>query len=200
MIEEKKYHHGNLKVALIEAGIEMVNEVGEEHLSLRKVAARCGVSNAAPYAHFTDKEDMLNAMREYVTDAFMKCLTRASGQGSGEEKVLMVGREYVLFFHRNPHYFPFLFSQPCMKINLSLEHAPDNFPPYELFKSMVLEFNESSGVKPDKLSLEIEIIQLWAYVHGLTAISVMKNVTWDEDWEQQILRLLVMRPPENAEL
>ncbi|MDD3206670.1 MAG: TetR family transcriptional regulator [Lachnospiraceae bacterium] len=42
------YHHGNLKQALIEAGIDMMNEGGEDAISLRKIANRCGVSSAAP--------------------------------------------------------------------------------------------------------------------------------------------------------
>ncbi len=42
------YHHGNLRQALIEAGIRIINEKGEDDLSLRKVAAACGVSHAAP--------------------------------------------------------------------------------------------------------------------------------------------------------
>ena len=46
---KKKYHHGNLRKELIEKGIEMINEVGEEKLSWRKLAKICGVSNAAPY-------------------------------------------------------------------------------------------------------------------------------------------------------
>ena len=50
------YHHGNLRQALIDAGIKIINESGEESLSLRKVAAECNVSHAAPYAHFNSKD------------------------------------------------------------------------------------------------------------------------------------------------
>lgn len=46
----KPYHHGNLRDALIKAGLELISTEGEENLSLRKVALKCGVSNAAPYA------------------------------------------------------------------------------------------------------------------------------------------------------
>ena len=57
------YHHGNLRQALIEAGIKIINESGEENLSLRKVAALCNVSHAAPYAHFKDKDELLEAIK-----------------------------------------------------------------------------------------------------------------------------------------
>lgn len=73
-MSDKKYHHGNLKIALIEAGIEMINECGEAGLSLRKVAAKCNVSQAAPYAHFKNKEDLIHAMQQHVTEQFMQIL------------------------------------------------------------------------------------------------------------------------------
>ena len=62
------YHHGNLRQALIDAGIRIINEKGEDNLSLRKVAAACDVSHAAPYAHFKNKDELLEAMKKNVTD------------------------------------------------------------------------------------------------------------------------------------
>ena len=61
-----KYHHGDLRNALIEEGIKMINSSGEQTLSLRKLAEKCGVSMAAPYAHFKNKEEMVNAIKEYL--------------------------------------------------------------------------------------------------------------------------------------
>ena len=55
------YHHGNLRNALIEEGIRMINAGGEDSLSLRKLAVNCGVSNAAPYAHFKNKKENIMA-------------------------------------------------------------------------------------------------------------------------------------------
>jgi AcrR family transcriptional regulator len=54
-----KYHHGNLRTALIEAAIELVEEQGSEHFSLREAARRAGVSSGAPYRHFSDKDDLM---------------------------------------------------------------------------------------------------------------------------------------------
>ena len=58
------YHHGNLREALIEAGIRIINESGEDALSLRKVASACDVSHAAPYAHFKDKNELIEAIKK----------------------------------------------------------------------------------------------------------------------------------------
>jgi len=56
------YHHGDLKNALIQAGVKILSEEGVSGLSLRKVAHEAGVSHAAPYAHFEDKEALLAAI------------------------------------------------------------------------------------------------------------------------------------------
>jgi AcrR family transcriptional regulator len=69
-LKKKNYHHGNLRVALIEAGIKIINKEGLNRLSLRKVAALCNVSHSAPYSHFKDKVGLLEAMQGYVAKQF----------------------------------------------------------------------------------------------------------------------------------
>jgi AcrR family transcriptional regulator len=62
MSTNKQYHHGDLKNALIEAGIQILSQDGLHALSLRKVAQKAGVSHAAPYAHFPDKQALIAAI------------------------------------------------------------------------------------------------------------------------------------------
>src|SRR5512145_1376691 len=58
----KNYHHGDLKNALIQAGVDILAKEGVEGLTLRKVAQRAGVSHNAPYSHFSDKQSLLAAI------------------------------------------------------------------------------------------------------------------------------------------
>ena len=81
------YHHGNLRQALIEAGIGIINESGEDGLSLRKAAMACNVSHAAPYAHFKDKDELIEAIKSSVTEQFMKELEDAVLKLVEESKV-----------------------------------------------------------------------------------------------------------------
>lgn len=187
-MSNKPYHHGNLRNSLIEAGIELINQEGAKQLSLRKVSALCGVSQTAPYSHFQSKEDLLEAMQDYVTEQFMEVLENAikSCPNQNEPSVIIqMGKSYVMFFVNNPQYFPFLFSQPCMEINLSLDgDGTKNFPPFELLKTIVFRIFGESGMPKEKL--EDTIISLWATVHGLASIATMKNVHYDKDWETKI--------------
>jgi AcrR family transcriptional regulator len=59
---QKPYHHGDLKNALIKAGIDILARDGIDGLSLRKAAQIAGVSHAAPYAHFADKQTLIAAI------------------------------------------------------------------------------------------------------------------------------------------
>ena len=57
------YHHGNLRDALVEAAVDVVREGGPEALSLRELARRVGVSHAAAYRHFADREALVDVVK-----------------------------------------------------------------------------------------------------------------------------------------
>jgi len=187
-MSNKSYHHGNLRNSLIEAGIELINQEGAKQLSLRKVAALCGVSQAAPYSHFQNKEDLLEAMRDYVMGQFMELLenTVRSCQNQNDPSLLIqIGKSYVMFFIKNPQYFPFLFSQHCMEVYLSLDDdGTNNFPPFQLLKTYAVPILGDLGIPKEKI--EDAIISMWATVHGLASIATMKNVHYGKDWETKI--------------
>jgi AcrR family transcriptional regulator len=194
---EKRYHHGNLRNCLIEAGIELVNTEGETHFSLRRVAAMCGVSNAAPYSHFRNKEELLEAMKSYVTGQFTEELNH-SIQGEDVDNpytLIKMGKSYVKFFINNPQYFEFLFSQACIRVNLNMDNdGKGNFPPFELLKDLHFRILRQHGLPDDKI--KDAVILAWATVHGLAAIATMKGVTYDESWESKI-EDIIWRKEEN---
>jgi AcrR family transcriptional regulator len=187
-MEKKPYHHGNLRDSLIEAGIDIINQEGIKQLSLRKVASLCGVSQAAPYSHFQSKEGLLEAMRDYVIDQFMKVLentVRLYQNQNDPILLIQIGKSYVLFFIKNPQYFSFIFSQQCMEVSLSLDDdGTNNFPPFQLLKTLAIPILGGLGMTKDKT--EDAIISMWATVHGLASIATMKNVHYDKDWETKI--------------
>ncbi len=187
---EKSYHHKNLRNELIERGIELVSQEGEKYLSLRKVALACGVSHAAPYSHFANKEGLLLAMQDYIMEQFSDLLENTIKSYPDNPNLLThLGKAYVMFFYRNPHYYPFLFSRQNIKIDFSLDaDKTSNNRPFELFKATAAGILHSSGLPKQKT--QDRIIAMLALVHGLAAFTTMQTVHYDEDWEIKIEDIL----------
>ena len=190
-----KYHHGDLRNALIEEGIKMINTSGEDSLSMRKLAEKCGVSMAAPYAHFKNKEEMINAIKKYVEDAFVEYLEKAVAGAGGadgdiEIKIIALGNAYVSFFIDNPEYFTFLFSRGYVHLNLDYNSDEDNFKPYKLLKDLCKLYFEEKMPDLSDHDKELEIIRIWSSVQGLTSIIFMKNVKWSRNWKDEIVNIL----------
>lgn len=184
----KPYHHGNLKNALIEAGIDIINNEGEKALSLRKVAARCGVSQAAPYSHFENKEALLSGMRDFVAAEFVAALEAATTNcpdPDSPQVLLEMSKSYVMFFVKNPQYFSFLFSRTCMVMSAQRQDSVNiNSPAFDLFKETAYRIGKKHGYSDE--TIENGVIQSWAMVHGISAIATMKNVYYDNDWQAKI--------------
>ena len=80
------YHHGNLHAALIQGGLELIEEKGIRALTLRDIGSRLGVSRAAPYRHFKDKADLLSAISQAGFVMFGNVIAKAkqsAGDGFG---------------------------------------------------------------------------------------------------------------------
>ena len=80
MSSNQSYHHGNLKEALVKAATELLEEgTPASDLSLRMVARRAGVSHAAPYAHFEDKEDLIASIKDEAFGSMLEELKEKLG-------------------------------------------------------------------------------------------------------------------------
>jgi AcrR family transcriptional regulator len=85
-ISSSKYHHGNLKQALVEAGQQILIEKGINGLSLRETAKAAGVSHTAPYRHFMDKEALLAAIAESGFESLAEALLNTIEQHPDDPK------------------------------------------------------------------------------------------------------------------
>ncbi len=182
------YHHNNLKNNLLEYGLKMISEEGIEKLSLRKLARTCGVSEAAPYSHFSSKSDLINEMKGYVAEKLYMKLQEASLRGAKADSILEMGKGYVEFAMEQPVYFNFLFNQADINIDLSMKNDGD-FKPFSFFRDKSYEVYRELGLDDD--SIKYGIISMWTQVHGIAVIVSMKNVSTDFDWMNVLERLLV---------
>jgi AcrR family transcriptional regulator len=118
VVERHGYHHGNLRQALLEAGLELTRSGGAAALVLRDVTRRVGVSPNAAYRHFADRVSLLRAVAEQIQHSMADRMrafdlpgSPGSGDGSPERRRLRaVGLGYIAFALAEPGWFDTAFA------------------------------------------------------------------------------------------
>ena len=96
----------SVRERLIDAGIDELNRNGLDDFSVRRVAAACGVSCAAPYRHFENKDDFIAAVIQHTHDLWYIQQERiiTAHPGSAREQILYICRAYIQFLLDNPYF------------------------------------------------------------------------------------------------
>lgn len=179
----KPYHHGNLKEELIENGLKYIDKYGVESLSMRKLAEASGVSSAAPYAHFKNKDAFLDAVQEHITESLTEALKKAYENSGKKEVLIELGKGYVSFFYENPLYYQFLFARRSIDIN--------TFPPFQFYSEVSsAALKNMHGKRLTKETIRKKNITMWATVHGLARFALMDGVLDTNNLEKEIEQLL----------
>jgi len=92
-----RYHHGDLRQALIDTAIEMLGERGAEAFSMAEASRRLGVAASAPYRHFADRDALLAAVALRAADLLAEQLDRHAASGTPAERLAAAARAYVHF-------------------------------------------------------------------------------------------------------
>ena len=112
---QKRYHHGNLKDALVIAAAELIETQGTTDFSITDAANRAGVSNAAPYRHFRDKKDLLEHVKELAFLGLYEALVNARGPAGthrGDQTVVIsLGLAYLRFAREKHRFFSLMWEQ-----------------------------------------------------------------------------------------
>lgn len=184
------YHHGDLRNQLIETGILLITENGMNRFSLRKVAAKCGVSHAAPYSHFKDIDELIHTMGKHVTKKFMEKLTASiEGQDDNRIAVLLLGSAYISFFQENPHYFQFLFDHSKIKVDLD-QNTNDDYPPFTFFRETAYKMFKDLGLALE--DYQNNLIALWSLVHGIASLLTNNGIHYSGDWNKVLTENIMM--------
>jgi len=167
----RPYHHGDLRRAVIETAMGMLQEDKGWQFTLREVARRAGVSHAAPYKHFPDKAALLAEMALVGFDRLREALTAAKPrrQNSLRDEFFAVARAYVRFGTSNPALYRLMFSGDAGKavdVHLS-ERALAAFG----VVIELLERGQTEGVLR-KRDLRGQAAACWAQIHGITMLTI----------------------------
>lgn len=172
-VVKQSYHHGDLRTALIDAGLELLASGDANTFSLREVARRVGVSATAIYRHFPDKQSMLAALADAGFARLAKEQAAAGGAG-GAEGFAGSGRAYVRFALANPSLFRLMFA-----------YTPANtHPDYESpagSAAHLLRMGVSSMLPRDtpRDTQFVAMLRAWSLVHGLAMLILDQQVRRD---------------------
>ncbi len=135
----RPYHHGDLKQALLEASIELIREEGVDALTVAEVGRRVGVSSAAPYKHFADRQALLRALAEEGNRRLGEVLVAATqGLTDPREAFRRTGVAYICWaaenpaLHRiatDPAYIDYASTPPDVQAPEALQGSLDTFWP-----------------------------------------------------------------------
>lgn len=169
---ESAYHHGSLRSALIDAGLAALEGTSGLDLSLRELAREVGVSPAAVYRHFPNKDALLGALaREGIRMLGAAQRSAYDKAGGGVAGFAETGRAYVRFALAHPALFRLAFAhgKPIEKA----DGAPD--PAADLLHSSTLELTGGDAAAARRLAM-----QAWAIAHGLAMLMLDHRLPPDD--------------------
>ena len=167
--EDRSYHHGDLRRALLSSALEILAEGGVAGLSLRAAARRAKVSAMAPYRHFPDKEALLAAVAEHGFRQLTARFTAAAAATPDPRAALAaLGVAYVLFARDEPSLFKLMFGSSVEKKSAHPGLDEAGWACFNTLRQAVA----TVGFFDDEPALNDVSLACWSLVHGLSALIV----------------------------
>lgn len=171
-----RYHHGNLHAALLAAGVHILRRKGVAGLTLRAAARAAGVSQAAPYKHFRDKEALLAAVAEsgFVL-LYERCAAALARASEPRARLRQLGKAYVHFALEEPAMFRLMFGAELA--GLKSAHAGPGATGARVFDTMrqaVDAILQPAGAS--SAQRRIACFGAWSLVHGLALLLIDRRL------------------------
>lgn len=167
---DRPYHHGNLRQALLDAALELLATRPAAQLSLREVARTAGVSHAAPYHYFADRDSLLKAVSTECMQRLLHAQQAAVARHRApRQRLLAQGLAYVRFAHDEPHAFALVFdAQLCPPGQPNADSAPLIAANEALLRDGVASALADGSLPP--ANGEALGAALWGTMHGLAQL------------------------------
>jgi AcrR family transcriptional regulator len=164
------YHHGNLKEALMQAALDLIGEKGPTGFTFAEAARSAGVSPAAPYRHFRDRDELLADVAKRGFEAFTEALTAAWDDGRPDpvQAFERIGRAYLAFARAEPAYYSAMFES-----GLSVADNPELLEAGERAYAVLRNAAEAlvatmpAGTRPPASMVSFHA---WALSHGIASL------------------------------
>lgn len=164
------YHHGNLREALIHAALELISHKGPAGFTFAEAARSAGVSPAAPYRHYKDREALIADVAMKGFGLFTKALEEAWQDGRPEPSAALqrLGRAYLAFARAEPAFYSAMF-----EVGLDPAQHPDLARAGDAAFAVLRRAVEAviatvpEGKRPPALMVALHV---WAVSHGIASL------------------------------
>ncbi len=164
------YHHGNLREALVQAALDLIARKGPGGFTFADAARWAGVSSAAPYRHFRDRDALMADVAQRGFELFEERLKRAWDEGRPQPNVAFenLGRAYLAFARDEPAYYSAMF-----EAGIALDSEPGLRQAAERAFAVLRRASEAvcaalpPGKRPPALMMSLHI---WALSHGIASL------------------------------
>lgn len=167
---ERGYHHGDLREDLVRAALELIREKGPAGFTFADAARWAGVSPAAPYRHFRDRDQLLTDVAKRGFALFSESLKNAWGDGqpSTTEAFKRLGAAYLNFARTEPGYYAAMFeagvsigADPELR-----EAAERSFNSLRMAAEVLVAKMPAKGRPPATMVA----LHIWAMTHGIASL------------------------------
>jgi AcrR family transcriptional regulator len=168
--EPRGYHHGNLKEALLNAALELIAKKGPAGFTFAEAARWAGVSPAAPYRHFRDRDELLASVAQRGFELFEAALARAWNDGRPEPFAAYdrLGKAYLEFARTEPAFYSAMF-----EAGIPLDTSPDLVKAGErAFAVLRIATEAIVATMPakDRPPVGMMALHVWSLSHGIASL------------------------------
>lgn len=168
---EGGYHHGNLKEALVQAALDLIAAKGPAGFTFAEAARSAGVSPAAPYRHFRDRDELLASVAQQGFEQFEAQLTAAWDDGRPDTPTAFqrIGKAYLAFARENPAYYSAMFESGIpIESNPALLLAGERaFAVIRAASERLVAMAPPNVPRPPAMMMALHI---WSISHGIASL------------------------------
>jgi len=186
-MDQKNDGETGLKTACLRAARETIAERGLEHLSLREVARRLGVSHQAPYRHFPSRDHLLaEVIRECFQD-FARFLDNREKQEGPQQDLNCLGSRYLQFALERPLEYRLMFSTPWPAQAEEVGLVQDALHAFNILRTDLKSIHGNAPAA--RAQVDLDAMLIWSTMHGLSSIlqsSTMAHMDLAKGVQEQV--------------